>query len=200
MLEAQLNLKGDWAVNNEAAKLTLASIISKAVRRQQRGLLRVIQAKEYKRVAMLSRKLQDLLVSLQDTDCPPELLNLDHKGKTEWEAWAQLSVGLQPRGALSATDPYTLYELVAFYRLALQKKKFSFSRGETPQRKFLEIMFSLAREVYHEELKKTGKTGSHSLRMPGEEALIQAGKKSRDITYGTDTVLRTFAKYSTQTT
>ena len=71
LLEAELDLQGDWAVYREAAKLTLASILTRAVRRQQRGLLKTIQAKEYKRVATLSRKLQDLLVSLQDTDDPP---------------------------------------------------------------------------------------------------------------------------------
>lgn len=160
--------------------------------------MKTIPAKEYQRVAALSRKLQDLLVSLQATDDPPELLQLDYKGRTEWEAWARGSVGLQPRGPAYATDPDTLYELAAFYQLGLQKPKFGFSRGETPQRNFLEIMFRLARKVYQEELGKNGQAGPHSLRTPEEELLVQAGKKTRKITTSADLVSRTFAEYSSE--
>jgi hypothetical protein len=198
MLEAQLDLQGDWAVRDEAARLTLAWILSRAVRRQLRGLLKTIPAKEYQRVATLSRKLQDILVSLQDTDDPPELLQLNYKGRTKWEAWARGSVKLQPRGPRYATDPNTLYELAAFYQLGLQRPKFGFSRGETPQRNFLEIMFRLAREGYQVELEKTGQTGPSSLRAPEEELLVQAGKKTRKITTSADLVSRKFAEYSSE--
>ena len=72
---------------------------------------------------------------------------MDERGRTEWEAWARLSKGLEGLGADAATDQDALLELAAFFQLA-QAEDPRFSRDGLPLARFLEIAFRHAREEF----------------------------------------------------
>lgn len=177
LFDAEVDLSVEWRACREAVLLAIAQTLTVAVRRQLKALSRPSDPSpsEYREVARLSRKFQALLESLQNTNDPPPLLELDGSGRNAWAIWETgQQLNFEARGAPSRTEKSLLLELVALRQEIAGTQKPGFSRGEnTPLARFLPPAFGLAREAFLSLVKDSGDRQAHSLVPPNEEALIK---------------------------
>jgi hypothetical protein len=62
---------------------------------------------------------RELLAKFQNRRDPPPQLELDKRGRHAWEVWAQIPQFRTIRGNSGKTDRRAIFELLAFYELAL---------------------------------------------------------------------------------
>ncbi|MHA6332655.1 hypothetical protein ACXYL9_03140 [Qipengyuania sp. CAU 1752] len=177
LVEAEVELAREWLAHREAVLLALAQTLTSAVRRQVKDLSwpRDPSPSEYRKVAAFSRKFQALVESLQDTNDPPPMLELDDRGRNAWVYWeTRQQLNYEARGAQSRTEKSLLLELVALRQEIAGSEKPGFSRGEnTPLARFLPPAFGLARDAFLSLVKDPGDRQAHSLVPPNEEALVK---------------------------
>ena len=201
--DARVELADEWHASSEAVLLAIAQTVTVAVRRQVKELsaARDPSPAQYRAVAKLSRKLQALIVSLQDRKDPPPLLELDDRGRNAWEQWeTNLQLNFEARGAPARTDKTFLHELVALRQVITGSETPGFTRGENaPLALFLAPAFNLARDAFLSLVEKPGDRQAHSLVAPGEEALVKQRDQRVDMEIAKQRVTERLEKYRAKT-
>lgn len=180
LAHAEVTPVGGWSQYPEAVQLTLAQILSASIGRQLKALsaVKMVSAKDYDRVVAASRKFQNVLRSLQNTDHPPPLLEEIRPGRTLWDDWGTgKQLAWETRGARPGTEQRVLHNLLAFYQLVACTKTIRFSRKEaSPLKLFLEVSFKHARDVFHQHITNPEDRQDHSLRAPDGDNLVAQRK------------------------